>query len=215
MEHRSTEEWDAPSTRAILGNYARYEGDTANYYRIVFDVNAADIAWAKTMVGELYHEDASLKISSLARWSLKAVADNPNAEWINGRRTTAKRFEDGCNHRGLEFPDIFRASPQNKMLREDIVLRMDYIDVVALRRHPDTGKLAYYLPALTTVTQGLPSRSLPPALPEAVIAGEPRARIFGLSPALTIVEWHHIFDDLRRLHWLDRTFPSFERKPLI
>ena len=89
----------------------------------------------------------------------------------------ARDFAAACERHGLDLPDVFRFPPDAALARENVAEIMDYIEFVALRRHPESRELAYYVPALLEVTLGLPWRSLGAAAP----LEDPRAEIFGAN----------------------------------
>ena len=183
------ENWDDPITISMIGRVPEFNSKTTNYHHVNFEASATDIAWARRTVRSLYKEDKTLRLSGLTAWCLETASRGHKLRWQSARLMNADDFVRECQHYKRRIPHLFKTGICHDEAGERVSEMMDYIEMAALRRHPNSGRLAYYIPALLTLTCGLPWSSFPlrPGVTAAV--ADTRARVFGSGPERNVDEW--------------------------
>jgi len=155
------EQWDNPILKDIIGEDARLQSETEAYLRVVFPAQPLDIEWAKYRVSEL--KEDPLEFSALADWCIDVASRNHRLSWRSGSVNVMRQsdFADECVRLGIDLPQILSVPPSADTAREDVGEMMNYLDMMALRCHPQTGKLCYFIPALLTAVAGMEWNSWP------------------------------------------------------
>ena len=207
----SPEDWDDHIVNMIDGGRHRFLGAASNYHRVVFPVGRADIFWAREKYKELMAEETP-RLSHLSKWCLQAIRQG--ASQINpfcAQYTTLERFAYLCTKDDLDLPEIFSAQDKCEA-GEDITLTMDYLDQLALRRHPVNKRLMYYLPHLVTACVGMPWKTWTKQRDgEAAIREDKRAHIFFTKGRNTLDFW---YEELRKMNMLATQFNDSDAQRL-
>jgi hypothetical protein len=88
-----------------------------------------------------------------------------------------------CGRLKLQPPTLFTTLPPDTATRENVAEMMDYLEMVALRRRPIGGRLAYHKPALQTALVAFPRKSFPLAKVSDAATRDERAAILSPNPA--------------------------------
>jgi hypothetical protein len=177
--------FDSPEMRMIDGGYARYRSQASNHYRVSFPVQSEDIDWAKPNLTALYREDF-WQLLDLVDWCLDAAATIEYTPRYVGWREGD--FITECDRLMLQPPKLFTMPPPDTAIRENVAEMMDYLEMMALRRRPIGGRLAYHKPALQTALVAFPRKSFPMVKVSDAAIRDERAAVLPPNP-LRLSRW--------------------------